>query len=58
MNILVTGANGQVGSELQTLAAQYPSFSFVFVDREQLDITNFDAVQAFFPANSLYRDST
>ena len=48
MNILVTGANGQVGSELQTLAAQYPSFSFVFVDREQLDITNFDAVQAFF----------
>lgn len=48
MNILVTGANGQVGSELQTLATQYPNFSFVFVDREQLDITNFDAVQAFF----------
>jgi dTDP-4-dehydrorhamnose reductase len=50
MNILVTGSNGQVGSELQALANAYPTFSFVFVDKEDLDIGDKDAVQAFFEA--------
>lgn len=48
MKILVTGSNGQVGSELQFLAPSYPSFSFVFVDRKQLDISDLNAVQDFF----------
>lgn len=48
MNILVTGSNGQVGSELQFLATQYPNLSFVFVDKEELDITNLTAVSTFF----------
>jgi dTDP-4-dehydrorhamnose reductase len=30
--ILVTGANGQLGSELQVLAGKYPNFEFVFTD--------------------------
>lgn len=50
MNILVTGSNGQVGSELQNLADSYPNFSFVFVDRDNLDIGDNNAVDAFFEA--------
>ena len=30
MDILITGANGQVGSELQFLANQFPDFKFHF----------------------------
>jgi dTDP-4-dehydrorhamnose reductase len=52
MNILVTGSNGQVGSELQALANSYPNFSFVFVDKEDLDIGDNAAVQAFFEAQN------
>ncbi len=48
MNILITGSKGQVGNELQTLAADYPSFSFVFVDRDELDITDTQLVSNFF----------
>jgi dTDP-4-dehydrorhamnose reductase len=37
--ILVTGANGQLGWELGQLAAKYPAFKFVLVDRSQLDLS-------------------
>lgn len=37
--ILITGANGQVGRELRTLAATYAAPTFIFTDREELDIT-------------------
>jgi dTDP-4-dehydrorhamnose reductase len=36
--ILVTGSNGQLGWELGQLAANYPAFEFVLVDRSQLDL--------------------
>jgi dTDP-4-dehydrorhamnose reductase len=36
--ILVTGSNGQLGWELGQLAASYPAFEFVLVDRSQLDL--------------------
>ena len=45
--ILVTGANGQVGSEINYLSKAYP-FEFIFTDAPDLDITNNDAVFAFF----------
>ncbi len=47
-SILVTGANGQVGCELQYLSKQYPSFTFLFTDVQELDITNQQAVLDFF----------
>ncbi|MEL6720897.1 MAG: dTDP-4-dehydrorhamnose reductase [Bacteroidota bacterium] len=50
--ILVTGANGQVGSELQFLATQYPDFQFSFTDYQELDITNEAAVLTFFEEHS------
>jgi dTDP-4-dehydrorhamnose reductase len=46
--ILVTGANGQLGNELRVLEKSYPTFSFIFTDYEELDITNQEAVLAFF----------
>jgi dTDP-4-dehydrorhamnose reductase len=49
--VLVTGSNGQVGSELQQLQAQYPLFEFHFADRTTLDITNEDAVMHYFQEN-------
>ena len=51
-NILVTGSKGQVGQELQILASQFPNFNFIFVDIDELDITDGKAVQEFFPKYS------
>lgn len=46
--ILVTGANGQVGSELRFLASQFPDFEFLFVGSQELDITDESAIQNIF----------
>ena len=46
--ILVTGANGQVGSELQYLANQFPEMEFLFTDVAELNITNKAAIQKQF----------
>ena len=43
MNILVTGANGQLGCEMQRLGAVSPN-NYIFTDVAELDITNADAV--------------
>lgn len=48
VKILVTGANGQVGNELQHLAAAIPEWEFVFTDYQELDITDKSAVLDFF----------
>ncbi|WP_028892770.1 dTDP-4-dehydrorhamnose reductase [Tenacibaculum sp. 47A_GOM-205m] len=47
MNILVTGANGQLGSEIKELSLSYPNFRFFFEDSKSLDITNADLVDNF-----------
>lgn len=44
MKILVTGSHGQVGSCLVKQLSQMPGVEFLAVDREQLDITDFEAV--------------
>lgn len=44
MKILVTGSNGQVGSSLVKLLNQMPEIVFLAADREQLDITDCEAV--------------
>lgn len=46
MNILVTGAKGQLGQELQHLP-QTEGANYFFTDIEDLDITNFDCVERF-----------
>lgn len=44
--ILVTGAKGQLGSELQVLAVDYPQFEWVFTDREELDLCDLVRLKA------------
>lgn len=47
MKILVTGSKGQLGNELQLLAAKRPDPEFIFTDYQELDITSIDAVNRF-----------
>lgn len=50
--IIVTGANGQLASCIKHLADQYPQFEFVFLNKNQLDITHEEAVMNFFSQHS------
>lgn len=50
--ILVTGSNGQLGSEIRKQATSFSGFSFTFTDIEELDLTNASAVNEFFNQNS------
>lgn len=45
--ILVTGANGQVGEELQSLAKGNTRFEFIFTTREQLALDNPAGISEF-----------
>lgn len=45
--ILVTGANGQLGSELNIISA-YEPYQFIFTDIDELDLTNGSEVNSFF----------
>ena len=47
-SILVTGANGQLGNELRELSVLYPDFTFTFIGRSELDLSNSAAIQAWF----------
>lgn len=44
MKILVTGAYGQLGSEIKDLSTQYTDDSFVFVDREEMPLDDLKKV--------------
>lgn len=47
MNILITGSNGQLGSEIRVLSSQYGGHAFVYTDVAELDITDGEAVRQF-----------
>lgn len=51
--ILVTGANGQLGKEMQVIATTYPVYNFLFVTREELPIDDIAAVQTYFANHSI-----
>ncbi len=46
--ILVTGANGQLGSEMQTIALDYSAYDFLFVTRNELPIDDEAALEKYF----------
>lgn len=46
--ILITGKNGQLGSELVGIHSSYPGYKFVFVDRQQLDLALLENLSALF----------
>ena len=44
--ILVTGSNGQLGSELQELAPLHPEFDFVFTSRSEMPLTDVQKINS------------
>lgn len=48
--ILVTGANGQLGSELRAASAAHPQFEFIFLSREELPIDHPGKIHEYFQA--------
>lgn len=53
MNILITGANGQLGNEMRVLSALHPKHTYFFTDIAELDICDKVAVSAFVEANAI-----
>jgi dTDP-4-dehydrorhamnose reductase len=50
--IVVTGKNGQLGSELQLLATSFDAqYDFLFADRAVLDLSSNDSIDHFFTAH-------
>ena len=47
MRILVTGANGQLGNEMQVLAKENPQHTYYFTDVQELDICDKQAVWTY-----------
>lgn len=43
--ILVTGANGQLGSELAFLSSNYPKYQWVFADRTKITLDNLELLE-------------
>ena len=52
MNILVTGANGQLGNEMR-IVSKGSSDHYIFTDVDELDITNFEAVSKCVNENNI-----
>jgi len=50
--VLVTGASGQLGSEIRQISSAYP-LEFIFTDVAELDITDREAVWSFFQKNQV-----
>lgn len=42
--LLITGKNGQLGSELQDLQHKHPQYEMIFVDREEMDLSNSEQI--------------
>jgi dTDP-4-dehydrorhamnose reductase len=53
MIILVTGSNGQLGSEIRDAAIRYPDYQFIYTDRDELDVTDADQVLKFLKKNKV-----
>ena len=45
--ILITGSNGQLGSELKVVSKNFYGYDFIFTDIDSLDITSFEQTSEF-----------
>lgn len=52
-NILITGANGQLGNEMRLQLENREEFSPIFTDVQELDITSKEAINAFFDTHEI-----
>jgi len=51
--ILITGANGQLGTAINQLSKKNKNLSFIFTDVDELDITSSEALDLFFKKNTV-----
>lgn len=52
-NILVTGANGQLGQSLSQLTGEYSQYNFFFTDVDTLDICNKEAISDYIQSKEI-----
>lgn len=52
MNILITGANGQLGNEMRRVAVNSAN-NYIFTDVAELDITDLDAIRRTMASNAV-----
>jgi len=50
--ILVTGSTGQLGQSIQSIKADYLEYEFIFVNRQQLDLSSETSIASFFEHNT------
>jgi len=48
MNILITGCNGQLGSEMRNVLSGNAKYNVIYTDVAELDLTNAEALEVFF----------
>ena len=53
MNILITGANGQLGNEMRDLSAGHPQHTYFFTDVQELDICDEQGVRAYVKEHAI-----
>jgi dTDP-4-dehydrorhamnose reductase len=53
MNILVTGANGQLGNSIRKIAAKYPAYNFLFTDIPEVDIMDLSLLEQIIRTNNI-----
>jgi dTDP-4-dehydrorhamnose reductase len=53
MRVLITGSNGQLGTEIRELQTNYKMLDLVFKDLPALDICNFNLLQSFIIDNNI-----
>ncbi len=53
MNILLTGCNGQLGNEIRLLEAEYPQHRWFDTDKNELDITDAEAIDRLIDQNAI-----
>lgn len=51
--ILVTGANGQLGNEMQVISSAYTAYNFLFVTKQELAIDDVEAVKKYFASHTI-----
>lgn len=52
-NILITGSNGQLGSEIREISDRYENYNFIFTDINELDLTIYEEIISFFDSNKI-----
>lgn len=48
MNVLITGSNGQLGSEIRKISSDFPKMDFIYTDIAELDLTSINQIEELF----------